>query len=170
MEQKTQRGSDGSLRVHPGLASLPLTFAYKGARDLIAHPLARAARPDFLTGRYVEDAEQLAEARLQRLPRTSSALVYDGDSAEFVELRPDGLSVLRALERAGSLEALARTASPAGRARLESFAAELHRLGVLTGERSRPALETTLTPAQRRTAGHPPHIVSTQESHHAPQS
>jgi len=169
MERKARRGVVGSLRVRPGLASVPLSFAYKGARDLIAHPLARAARPDFLTGRFVGDAEQLAETRLPHLPRASSVLVYDGDSAEFVELRPDGLAALRALERAGDLEALARTASPAGRERLEAFAAELHRVGILAGDEARHAHDTTLTPAPRRAVATTPRTASTQESHHAPQ-
>ncbi|MEZ6014262.1 MAG: radical SAM protein [Planctomycetota bacterium] len=172
MTAKDARSASGALRVRPGLASVPLSFSYKGARDLLAHPLARASRPDFLTGRYVGEAEATAEARLGHLPRTSSVLVYDGDSAEFVELRPDGLAVLRALERAGSLEALARTASPAGRARLEAFAAELHRLGILTTERVGDAPET-LRPAPRgagQSLIHPTFIEPREESHHAPQS
>jgi anaerobic magnesium-protoporphyrin IX monomethyl ester cyclase len=168
LERRAARGVDGALRVRPGLASVPLSFGYKGARELIAHPLARAARPDFLTGRFVGDAEQLAEGRLPHLPRTSSVLVYDGDSAEFVELRPDGLAVLRALERAGSLDELARAASAAGRARLEAFAAELHRLGILTGEQVRESHDTTLTP--RRAASVIPRSTAIQESQHAPQS
>ena len=167
LERKATRGTPGALRVRPGLVSVPLSFGYRGARELIAHPLARAARPDFLTGRFVGDAEELAEARLPHLPPASSVLVYDGDSAEFVELRPDGLAVLRALERAGSLEALARSASPAGRARLEVFAAALHRLGILTAEPARTAHDMTLTP--RRAASHPPRTTATQESEHAPQ-
>lgn len=152
----------GALRVRPGLAAVPLGFAYKGATELIAHPLARAARPDFLTGRYVGDAEAFAEARLPRLARTASVLVYDGDSAEFVELRPDGLRALRAIERAGNVEALARNTTPTGRARLVEFAGRLAALGILAAEGE----HGTLVPHPR----HAPRTAPTREEHdHAPQ-
>ncbi len=131
LAQRRARGAASDLAVRPGLSAVPLSFRYRAATELIAHPLARAARPDFLTGRYVGDAEALAESRLPHLVRQPSVLVYDGDSAEFVELRPDGLKVLRALERAGGLAALAQGATPAGRAKLEAFAAELAALGIL---------------------------------------
>jgi len=167
-ETRLARVADGGVRTRAGLASTPLTFSYRAAIELLAHPLARAARPDFLTGRYVGDAEAAAEARLPRLTPKASVLVYDGASAEFVELRPDGLAVLRALQQAGSLEALAAHASAAGRQRLETFATELLRLGILL-----PAADTLMPPARgaRDSSRHASRTHESEpESQHVPQS
>ena len=71
-------------------------------------------------------------------------LAYDGESGEFVELRPDGLRVLDAMREAGSLGTLLDTIDPAlpgaerSRKNLERFAADLHRLGVLAPGRVAP--------------------------------
>ena len=71
------------------------------------------------------------------------------ENVGFVGLRPDGRAVLRALERAGDLGRLVDAVDPSlpgaerFRAKLTNFAAELHRLGVLTdGTRA----ETTVLP------------------------
>ena len=114
-----------------------LGFSYSEVLGSLADPLARAARPDFLTGRFVADAQAEAERRLAPVGRRPRALVYDAENFDFVELTPDGMRVLQALERAGDLDGLCRTIDPdapdAARAfeNLSGFARELHRLGVL---------------------------------------
>ncbi len=131
------RGADLDLGVRQGFTAAKLDFAYKDVLTTLGHPLARAARPDFLTGRFVADAQAVAEERLEAARATERVLVYDGENCEFVELRPDGLRALKALQRAGSLASLLETIDPSrpnaerARANLMNFAAELHRLGVL---------------------------------------
>jgi len=137
-DARRARGAEASLALRAGFAATSLPFSYRAAVDLLGHPLARAARPDFLTGRYVADAEAEAAARLEPLPRIERVLAYDAENHDFVELHEDGLRVLRALERAGDLGALLEQFDPAlpggeaRRARLTHFAAELHRAGLLT--------------------------------------
>jgi Radical SAM superfamily/B12 binding domain len=128
------RGARRELRPREGFTAIELPFSYKGAVGLMGHPLARAARPDFITGRFVADAQAEAEARIAPLPAERRVLAYDGENHDFVELRPDGLRVLHALERAGDLGALLDSLGPddaSGRAGLTHFAAELHRTGLL---------------------------------------
>jgi len=135
--RRAERGADPRLALREGFAAVRLPFSHAQAVRTLAHPLARAARPDFLTGRFVADAEAEAAARLAPLERAERVLCYDAEGFDFVELAPDGLRVLEALRAAGSLGELlagldlSLESGRAARARLESFAAELHRLGVL---------------------------------------
>lgn len=134
---RSHRCAQEDLALRAGFTTAELPFSYTGAVELLGHPLARAARPDFLTGRYVADAEAEAAARLAPLPRNSRVLAYDAENHDFVELHPDGLRVLRALEGAGNLGSLLEQFDPslpggeARRARLTQFAADLHRAGLL---------------------------------------
>ncbi|MEM9800887.1 MAG: radical SAM protein [Planctomycetota bacterium] len=146
---REERGADDDLEVSPWLTGVAIPFSHAECVRTLGDPLARAARPDFLTGRFVRDAEEIAEARLAPLERRPRALLYDPENGEFVELSPDGVRVLDALRAAGRLDALvdaqrARGASDAAIEKLRTFAAQLHRLGAL-----RPA-GATLTPAARR--------------------
>lgn len=134
--RRAARGADADLEVRPDLIAVPLGFSYSDAVRTLGDPLARAARPDFLTGRFVEDAQRVAEEKLPPLEPKERILLYDAGQAEFVELRPDGRRVLEALKRAGSLGAFldaqrSRGASDEAVARVQTFATELHRLGVL---------------------------------------
>lgn len=130
--------------VDPGLAlpkhwkSLELPFSYTEVVEKLGHPLARAIRPDFLTGRFVEGAEARAEAALGGVTRKARALVYGG-GAEFVEVRPDGVRALEALDAAGSLGALYPHVAD-GTESLDRFARELYRLGLLEIPRAEPSL------------------------------
>ncbi|MFT5732488.1 MAG: anaerobic magnesium-protoporphyrin IX monomethyl ester cyclase [Planctomycetota bacterium] len=135
-ESRAARGAESGLQVSPGLASVPLRFSHSDAVRTMGDPLARAARPDFLTGRFVRDAELVAEEQLEPLAPTDRVLLYDSENGEFIEVRPDGAKVLRALEAAGSLGELleqsrAKGASEAALENVRTFAAELHRLGAL---------------------------------------
>lgn len=133
---RAARGAQDELAPHGELRVVPLGYGYGDAVRTMGHPLARAARPDFLTGRYVASADRAAESALPPLEPRTKALLYDQENGEFIELHPDGVRVLRAIEAAGSLGALERRerdrgASGAAIERLRTFAAELHRLGVL---------------------------------------
>ncbi len=137
------RGADEALAVGDGLALVELPHGYNEVRRTLATPLARAVRPDFLTGRFDERAARTAADRLPAAPPRRRVLAYDGHAAEFCELAPDGARALTALREAGSLGELLDALDPAlesnraARANLEEFAAELHRLGLL---RPRPAV------------------------------
>ena len=133
------RGADPSLHVSPGLVSVPLRFSHSDAVRTLGDPLARAARPDFLTGRYVRDADRVAEEKLPPLEPKERHLLYDAENGEFIELRDGGVRVLDALRAHGTLGALMEAqrsagASDAALEKLERFATELHRLGALRGE------------------------------------
>ena len=135
--ERGERGAEPGLEPSAQLVSMPLSHSYKQAISKLAHPLARAARPDFLTGRFVADAQTVAEQQISDLPLAERVLLYEPDAAEFVELHPDGMQVLRALELSGGLAGLERSMRPADdqaaeelRA-LRAFCAKLHRLGVL---------------------------------------
>lgn len=138
-DERRARGAQADLRLRSGFTVQELPFSYKDAVELLGHPLARAARPDFLTGRFVANAEEEAAARLAPLPRAERVLAYDAENHDFVELRPGGLEVLRALDRAGDFGSLLEQfdaklpGGPERRARLTHFAAELHRAGLLAG-------------------------------------
>jgi len=128
------RGADPRLAPSRDLELVELPFSYSGTLAKLAHPLARMVRPDFLTGRHVAGAEAQAEQELGKLGRAHSVLAYDPDSAEFVELRPDGRRVLELLAQKGSLGALLEGIDPGDLPAIENvrrFAGELHRLGVL---------------------------------------
>lgn len=133
-QARDARGADPRLAPGRHLVFVELPFAYGQTLSKLAHPLARMVRPDFLTGRFVAGAEEQAERELGRLNRQHSVLVYDADSAEFVELRPDGRRVLELLAHKGSLGALLEGIDPADLPAIENvrrFAGELHRLGIL---------------------------------------
>jgi hypothetical protein len=127
------------LAPAPGLTLVDLPFSYTAAVRALAHPLARAVRPDFLTGRYVEGARAEAERAVGTLSPARRVLAY-ARGGEFVELRPDGRAALEALAAAGSLETLLRdVADPGAAERLTAFAARLERLGLLHSAAAAPA-------------------------------
>ncbi|MCY2961184.1 MAG: radical SAM protein [Planctomycetota bacterium] len=129
-----------TLDVGAGLTSVAIPFSWAEAVAGLGTAEARAARPEFLTGRYVADAEEEAAAHLKPLEPTERALIYCGETAEFAEVRPDGARALAALRRAGSVGALAGTLPPgAARENLERFAGELARRGILV-RREEPSL------------------------------
>ncbi|MFT5197683.1 MAG: anaerobic magnesium-protoporphyrin IX monomethyl ester cyclase [Planctomycetota bacterium] len=143
-----QPGQD--LRVCDGLRFLPTEFSYREVIQTLQHPLARAARPDFLTGRFVGDAEELAGRELPAADRRSRVLLYDPMGHEFIEVSPDGAKLLRAIRAAGSLEILLenRKATPATRDSLRRFADELYRLGVLVSTADEP-IQAYVMPRQQ---------------------
>lgn len=131
-----------SLKPRSGLASLPLAHSYNQVAKTLAHPLARAIRPDFLTGRYVAGARQAAAAQLPAVQRGQSHLAYaPGGYAEFVELTPDGLATLEAIGAVGDLGQLFAAhpkLSSAAQERLLHFVAKLHSLGLLAEPAGQP--------------------------------
>ncbi|MBL8857951.1 MAG: radical SAM protein [Planctomycetes bacterium] len=134
-ERRASAGPEAALSVGEDTRLLAVPFSYTETLAKLAHPLARAARPDFLTGRFVESAENVAARELGAIQRKERVLVYCGETAEFAEIRPDGARALDALRQCGSLGELLDLLpahDQAARANLTSFAAELHRLGVLT--------------------------------------
>ena len=94
---RAERAASPSLSVSPGLVSVPLGFSHSDAVRTLGDPLARAARPDFLTGRYVRDADRVAEEKLPPLKPKERHLLYDPENGEFVELRDGGARVLLSL-------------------------------------------------------------------------
>ncbi len=122
------------LAVGEDTRTLRIAFSYAETIAKLADPLARAARPDFLSGRFVESAEEQAARELGSLVRRDRVLVYCGRTAEFAEVRPDGARALFALQRAGTLGELLDTLpleDRHSRENLTRFAGELQRLGVL---------------------------------------
>ncbi|MEM7308498.1 MAG: radical SAM protein [Planctomycetota bacterium] len=130
-----ERGASPGLAPAPGLSLIELPFSYTGAVGALAHPLARAVRPDFLTGRYVAGAREEAARAIGALAPEPRVLAYAGGRGEFVELRPDGRLALEAIQRAGSVGALQAEASAEDAEHLARFAARLHALGLLVDER-----------------------------------
>ncbi len=126
------------LSARSGLSVRALSHSYNQVARTLAHPLARAIRPDFLTGRFVEGARRTAMESLPAVPVTQTFLAYaQGGFAEFVELTPDGRRTLEAIAEAGSLGALLEAHGPLSapaEARLLEFGAKLFQLGLLTGE------------------------------------
>jgi anaerobic magnesium-protoporphyrin IX monomethyl ester cyclase len=147
---RDERDAREDLVTAERLVMRPLPFSYSRVVKTLAHPLARAARPDFLTGRFVADAEETARARLEAAPREERVLAYDAENHDFVELTPDGRRVLQALQRAGSLGGLLAAMDPAQPAsarafeKVTAFARDLHRRGLLL-----PGERRTLTPHPR---------------------
>ncbi len=143
---KADLDSATDLRVCDGLRFLPTGYSYRDVVQTLQHPLARAARPDFLTGRFVGDAEDLASRELPPAAQRERELLYDPKGHEFIEVSPDGARLLRAIRGAGSLEVLLeeRGAAPATRESLRNFAQDLYRLGVLV-----PVGSDTLQPQAR---------------------
>ena len=134
-QRRANAGADPSLGVGADTHVVAIPFGYSEALSKLADPLARAARPDFLTGRFVESAEEQAARVLGSIGRKDRVLVYCGETAEFAEVRPDGARALEALKHVGTLGDLMDALPPhdaAARANVTRFAIELHRLGVLT--------------------------------------
>ncbi|MFT7678789.1 MAG: anaerobic magnesium-protoporphyrin IX monomethyl ester cyclase [Planctomycetota bacterium] len=132
--EREERSARRDLALSKGLCTRPVGFSYGDVVETLAHPLARAARPDFLTGRFVADAQGEAERRLAPATRSQKVLAYDAIACDFVELTPDGQRALDALERAGSLGALLDSLPadrPAAAANLENFARLLYRHDLL---------------------------------------
>lgn len=123
-----------SLAARSDVVWVDLPFSYTAAVERLAHPLARAVRPDFLTGRYVENAVAVAESAIGALGRAPRVLAYAADEAEFVELRPDGKRAFDAIRCAGTVGALCDelAPTPAARTRLLEFAGRLERLGLFS--------------------------------------
>ncbi len=155
-----EEGAPGrDARVAEGLSFVELSHGYKETCERLGSPLARAVRPDFLTGRFVEGALERAEAELAEVAPADCVLAYDPESGEFCELSSGGKAFMEALQRAGSLGALLDAAERSGAdtSSLEAFAKELHESGLLhTGERY------TITPTRRIAAVSPrPQEVTT---------
>jgi hypothetical protein len=131
-QQKRTLAARADLRARPGLRALELPYSWAEAVRRLGTSAARAIRPDFLTGRFVEGAREAAERELGALPREPKVLVWAPGVLEYVELSRDGAALLAELERAGKLGALLeRIATPEGRVRVEAFAARLYRSGLL---------------------------------------
>ncbi|MCH2106405.1 MAG: radical SAM protein [Planctomycetes bacterium] len=136
-------------RAADGIRFVELSHSYTETCERLGSPLARAVRPDFLTGRFVEGALERAESELDGVSPAECVLAYDPESGEFCELTAGGRAFLEALQQAGSLGALLDAAERAGAdtSGLEAFAKELHQSGLLhTGERH------TITPTRRSAA------------------
>jgi len=140
---KPELDAEVDLRACDGLRFLPTEYSYRDVIQTLQHPLARAARPDFLTGRFVGDAEDLASRELPPANQRKRELLYDPKGHEFIEVSPDAAKLLRAIRSAGSLQVLLekQNATPATRESLHRFAQDLYRLGVLV-----PAGSGTLQP------------------------
>ncbi len=136
-EERQQRAADPCLTVGDDLVMVNLPFSHSQTLTSLRSRLALAARPENQTGTYDSRAAELAARELGALAPRTSVLIYVGEEAEFVELRPDGAQALEAWRAAGSLRDLRSSvdgSSSSGREALESldeFASKLHRLGVL---------------------------------------
>lgn len=136
-EERKSRAAEAELTVGDDLEFTPLPFSHSETLSRLRTQLALAARPENQTGTYDAGAAERAARELESLAPKERVLVYVGEEAEFVELRPDGARALEVWREAGSLGALRDSIDaglPAGRearARLDEFAGELHRLGVL---------------------------------------
>ena len=145
-----------SWRPASGLRSVELSHPHAEVVRAMARPEARAVRPDFLTGRHEEGALEAAIAAIPPVARSSRVLWWCGETAEFVETRPDGAAALRALQAAGNLSSLLERLPPtdeAGRAALLAFARELKRGGALVedGVHEQPRSSTRRDEASRTT-------------------
>jgi anaerobic magnesium-protoporphyrin IX monomethyl ester cyclase len=142
VSRRESAGPDSELAVPETLELLELPFPYAEVVERLAHPLARAVRPDFTTGRFVEGARAQAAAALAPVDARTSVLAYSGrGTSEFVGLTPDGARVLEALRTAGSYGALRASLEHQGSAaleRLDTFVARLHRLGLLERAQADP--------------------------------
>ena len=128
----------GDLRTPASLVTVDLPFGYTEAVRRLAHPLARAARPDFLTGTFLPDLEAEAARELGSLTPRPRVLAYAPGATEFVELSPDAHRLLGALQEAGTPEALRDALAPTDAelpadqaAKLDAFLHDLHDLGLL---------------------------------------
>ena len=127
----------GDLRAAGGWSTLPIRHGYNRVLRTLHDPLARAARPDFLTGRFVGAAEELAEQTLPAAPPQDGVLLFDPRRCEFLELSRDGWKLLSAIQAAGGLQALLEqhsTPSPAAQDRLRTFTEDLVSKGLLVSQ------------------------------------
>jgi anaerobic magnesium-protoporphyrin IX monomethyl ester cyclase len=151
-EERAGRGADRALTVPAALELLETPFRYAAVVERLARPAARAVRPDFTTGRYVEGAREAAAASIEPVPAEPAVLAYSGGgSSEFVGLSRDAARVVAALRAAGDYGTLREQCAdqgPTALDRLDTFVAELHRLGLLTRPRR-------AEPAPRRRASAP---------------
>lgn len=137
-ELRREAAAAGHLAPQPGLVTVKLPFSYRAAVERLAHPLAKAARPDFLTGTFQPGLEAEAGRLLGDLERKPCVLAYAPGATEFVELSPDSGLLLDALTEAGDGAALAEeldAVSGKARVKLDAF---LHDLVIhgLAGPRS----------------------------------
>ncbi|QDU68470.1 B12-binding domain-containing radical SAM protein [Engelhardtia mirabilis] len=157
--------ADPSLRVVDSLELVELPFRYGEVIETLGHPLARAVRPDFLTGRFVAGARDEAAAVLGSIAPRPSVLAYAGGGAtEFVGLTADGARVLEAIAEAGDYGALRASLQDQGEAalaKLDAFATELNRLGLLRVPTADPS---ELSPAP----GTPRRSSATPSNAHSP--
>ncbi|TAJ20826.1 MAG: radical SAM protein [Planctomycetota bacterium] len=145
---KLALGARDDLRVRDGLVTVELAHSWAEAVRRLGTSAARAIRPDFLTGRYVDGAREQAERELGALPQVRKLLAWAPGLFEHVELAPDAAALLGELARAGSLGALQqRVSTETGRARVAEFAARLHRAGLLVPSRAEGAPSPSARPA-----------------------
>jgi radical SAM superfamily enzyme YgiQ (UPF0313 family) len=150
-ERRADDSPSPSLALGADSTTIAVPFSWAEAVAGLATPAARAARPEFLTGRYVADAEAEAAAGTAPLRPAARVLVYCGETAEFAEVRPDGARALAALRAAGDLGSLTANLGASARGNVERFAGELAKRGILV-RRADPALVAELTlPAGRST-------------------
>jgi hypothetical protein len=141
-ERRSAERTSLAWRPARGLRPVRLSHPHAEVVRAMARPEARAVRPDFLTGRHEEGALQAAVAAIPPVERSSRVLWWCGETAEFVETRPDGAAALRALQAAGNLSALLERLPPTdetGRAALLAFARELKKGGALVEDSSTSA-------------------------------
>ena len=134
VERRSAARTELTWRAGHELHAVQLSHPYSDVVRGMARPEARALRPDFLTGRYVEGAMEAALQAIAPVTREPRVLWWCGETAEFLETRTDGAQALRALQRAGSLSALlARVPAhdESARTALVGFARELARGGAL---------------------------------------
>ncbi len=137
LDQRPRARADRGAPVPAGLRAVPLEHPYAKAVRTLAHPLAKAIRPDFTVGRYDPSAADAARLQLPALAARDRALIWNPESAEFLDLSPDAARLLEGVARAGSPDSyLARIAPGAGpaRARLEAFFDDLARQGLLRAD------------------------------------
>jgi hypothetical protein len=126
--RREEAAAGGHLAARPGLRTVKLPFSYRAAVERLAHPLAKAARPDFLTGTFQPELEDEAARLLGNLERQPCVLAYAPGATEFVELSPDSGRLLDALADAGDGAALAEelgATSGKGRVKLDGFLHDL---------------------------------------------
>lgn len=130
----TDPPADADFAVVDDVATIEVPFSYARAAEKLADPLARAVRPDFMTGRFVEGAAEVARTALGTLDPDRRVVAHaPRAAAPFTELAPDGLRFLDALEETGSLSALleALDATPEAARRAIDFTHRLYRSGLV---------------------------------------
>ncbi|MEO0649348.1 MAG: radical SAM protein [Planctomycetota bacterium] len=143
-ESRAGLGADPALVVPEHLRTVRLEFPYADVVERLGHPLARAVRPQFTTGRFVAGAAESAAEQIPPVAARPSMLAYSGGgNSEFVGLSHDGARVLEALRSAGGYAALRESLAdqgPNALARLDAFVTDLHRTGLLRAGAPAPAV------------------------------